>query len=244
MGQYSSLVVRNNPVTNDWDFYISFYNGGSGDLWYAKSVEEPANCGLYGSDMACYPVDASANDAGKYSSLYVDSAGDFHIAYYDYDTDANEGKLMYAHELAGGGGNCGVGGSAQCDEIDAMQADYHPVGISIAEDPAGYPAIAYQSANGSLKLARPLAALGLPAGSGNCGPEDLFLTWYCETIDPSVSKPGFNYRNGDYVSLAFSPSGLATIAYYRIYTNWNDGNLVVAYQQPFQIHLPSVLKGP
>jgi hypothetical protein len=240
IGQYPSLVVRDNPVTNDWDFYISFYNGGTGDLWYGKSVEESANCGLYGSDMACYPVDASANDVGKYSSLYVDSADKFHIAYYD----ATEKKLMYARELAGGDGNCGVLGSAQCDEIDAMQADYHPVGISIAEDPAGYPAIAYQSANGSLKLARPLAALGMQAGSGNCGPEDLFLTWYCQTVDPSVSLPDFNYRNGDYVSLAFSPSGLATIAYYRLYTNWDDGNLVVAYQRPFQIHLPSVLNSP
>ena len=240
IGQYPSLVVRDNPVTNDWDFYISFYNGGTGDLWYGKSVEESANCGLYGSDMACYPVDASANDVGKYSSLYVDSAGDFHIAYYD----ATDHKLMYARELASGDGNCGVLGSAQCDEIDAMQADYHPVGISIAEDPAGYPAIAYQSANGSLKLARPLAALGLPAGSGNCGPGDLFSTWYCETIDPYVSElGGFKYRNGDYVSLAFSPSGLATIAYYRIYTNKNDGNLVVAYQR-FQNHLPLVARNP
>ena len=231
VGEYSSLYLL-----DLFDVRIAYHDAGRGELWYAdSSLLQNGNCGPYETDWACYPVDGG-NDVGKYSSLYVDSAGDFHIAYYDATTD----KLMYARKLAGGGGNCGVLGSAQCDEIDAMQADYHPVGISIAEDPAGYPAIAYQAANGSLKLARPLAALGMPVGSGNCGPEDLFLTWYCETIDRY--NPFLPYRNGDYVSLAFSPSGLATIAYYRLYTILNDGNLVVAYQRPFQNHLPLVVK--
>ena len=30
VGQYPSLVVRDNPTTNDWDFFISYYNGGTG----------------------------------------------------------------------------------------------------------------------------------------------------------------------------------------------------------------------
>jgi hypothetical protein len=58
--------------------------------------------------------------------------------------------------------------------MDAMMTGYHPLGVSIAEDAASYPIIAYQSASGSLNVARPLAALGLPAGGGNCGPENLF----------------------------------------------------------------------
>jgi hypothetical protein len=228
IGQYPSMVV-----VDGWDVYIAFYKQNTGELWYARPVVEPANCGFWGNDMACYGV-AGGNDVGKYASMYVDSAGDFHIAYYD----ATEDVLKYAYEVSSTG-NCGVIGSAQCDTIDSMQADYHPLGISIAEDPAGYPAIAYQAANGSLKLARPLVALGLPAGAGNCGPGDLFSTWYCETIDRHGNY--VNYRNGDYVSLDFSPSGLATIAYYRLYTDFADGNLMVAYQR-FQVFQPLVMK--
>ena len=231
VGQYPSLVVRDNPTTNDWDFFISYYNGGTGELWYAKTVETEGNCPTDLTDMVCYGV-AGGNDVGRYSSLYVDSAGDFHIAYYD----ATDKKLMYAVELASGTGNCGVLGSAQCDEIDTMQNNYHPLGISIAEDPAGYPAIAYQAANGSLKLARPVNALGLPAGSGNCGPEEIFLLWFCETIDPFGTW--INYRNGDFVSLDISPSGLAHIAYNGFILP-EGGNLYVAYQR-FKVYLPLV----
>jgi hypothetical protein len=195
--------------------------------------DPPGNCGIYGNDMACYGV-AGGNDVGRYSSLYVDSAGDFHIAYYD----ATAKKLMYAVELASGTGNCGVLGSARCDEIDAMPADYHPLGLSIAEDPAGRPVIAYQGADTSLKLARPLPALGLPAGAGNCGPEDLFLTWSCQTID--LHGTWIRYRNGDFVSLDVSPSGLAHIAYNGFITS-EGGNLRVAYQR-FRFYLPLIMR--
>jgi len=227
MGQYPSLVVRNN-----WDFHISFYNGSSAELWYARPVEGNGNCALDFTDMTCYGV-AGGNDVGRYSSLYLDSAGDFHIAYYD----ATDKKLMYAVELASGVGNCGVLGSAQCDEIDSMPNDYHQLGISIAEDPAGYPAIAYQTAGGSLNLARPLAALGLPAGSGNCGPEDIFYLWSCKIID--LHGTWVNYRNADFASLDFNSAGLATIAYNGFITS-TGGNLYVA-QQRFHLLLPMVL---
>jgi hypothetical protein len=120
-----------------------------------------------------------------------------------------------------------------------MPADYHPLGIAIAEDPAGRPLIAYQAWNTSLKLARPLAALGIPPGGGNCGPEDLFLTWYCDTIDEHGSY--ITWRHGDYVSLDISPTGLAQIAYYGFIKD-DSGNLRVAYQEPFRIYLPVIMK--
>jgi hypothetical protein len=163
----------------------------------------------------------------------VDAGNRFHIAYYDDTAD----KLKYAVNI-GGGGNCGVLGSAQCDEIDTMMQGYNRLGVSVAEDAAGYPIIAYQSQYGSLNVARPLAALGLPPGGGNCGPENLFYTWYCETIDRyGMWTP---YRNGDYVSIAVGPSGLATIAYQRFITS-SDGNLMVSHQRS-PVFLPLVMK--
>jgi len=232
VGQYASLFIQ-----GEWNFHVAYYDGGNGDLWYATSVGD-GNCGPYGNDWACYPVSVSG-DVGKYASLYVDSGGHFHIAYYSATDDA----LMYATNAVSSG-NCGLLNSAQCDEIDAMPQDYHPLGISIAEDAAGYPIIAYQGEYGSLKIARPLDALGMPPGAGNCGPEvGLFTTWYCETIAPYVSKFNFSYRNGDYASIAVSPAGLATIAHYRLYTHVepDDGNLVIARQR-LQVYLPLAVK--
>jgi hypothetical protein len=225
VGQYTSLAVD-----EDEHMHIAYYDGGNGDLWYATS-RTAANCGP-GNSWTCYPV-AVSNDVGQYASMYVDSANRFHIAYYDATTD----MLKYAVNV-GSGGNCGVLGSAQCDEIDAMQTGYHPLGVSIAEDAAGYPIIAYQSEWGDLNVARPLAALGLPAGGGNCGPEIPFSTWYCETIDPHGTR--ITYRNGDFASIALSSSGLATIAYYGFITS-SGGNLMVSYQR-FQDFLPLVMK--
>lgn len=88
--------------------------------------------------------------------------------------------------------------------------------MSITEDAAGYSVIAYQSASGSLNVARPIAALGLPPGAGNCGPEALFLTWDCRKIDRSGTW--LPCCNGDFASIALRPfSGLATIAYYGFF---------------------------
>jgi hypothetical protein len=161
----------------------------------------------------------------------VDNSNDFHIAYYDATTD----ELKYAHDL-GSGGNCGLLGSAQCDTIDSMPADTHPVGISIAEDKAYHPFIAYQGKFGSLDVARPVAALGPSGGVGNCGPGS---TWNCETVDPY--NPWVPYRNGDFVSIAIHPDGLATIAYHG-FIKLIDGNLLVSYQRLPQFYLPLVMK--
>jgi hypothetical protein len=58
-----------------------------------------------------------------------------------------------------------------------------------------------------------------------------------------VSKFNFSYRNGDYASVAVSPAGLATIAYYRAYTHVepDDGNLVIARQR-LQVYLPLAVR--
>jgi hypothetical protein len=229
VGQYASLAVD-----SDDHLHIAYYDAGNGDLRYATS-RSGSNCGPGGDTWTCYPVTGAYLDVGQYASLYVDSEDHFHIAYYDATNDT----LKYAVDV-GSGGNCGLLGSAQCDEIDAMMQGYNPVGLSIAEDAGGYPIIAYQDEFGSLNVARPLTAMGLPPGYGNCGPETLFRTWSCETIDPHDGK-WTPYRNGDYVSIAASPSGLATIAYYRFYITASRGNLMVAYQR-FQVFLPLLMK--
>ena len=234
VGQYASLVVTDGV---NFDVHIAYYNAAAGDLWFATTqCGGTCNCGFWDGDMACYPITGSGVDVGKYASLYVDSDDRFHIAYYD----ATHDELKYAVQTDGSDGNCGILGSAQCDTIDTMQADYHPLGISIAEDANGYPIIAYQSADGDLNWARPVAALGWPAGSGNCGPETPLSTWHCETIDPAGTW--VNYRNGDFVSLDVSPSGLATIAFYRLYVDHANGNLTVAQQIPSLVFLPLVIR--
>ena len=120
-----------------------------------------------------------------------------------------------------------------------MPANYHPLGISIALDAAGYPIIAYQGQYNTLKLARPLDALGLPPGAGNCGPEvGLFRTWFCETLDQFLQTP--NPRFGDYAAIAVNGSGLATIAY-QGFVRSTTGNLKVAWQRA-QVFLPLVLR--
>ena len=223
VGQYASLALDGSG-----NLYIAYYDGANGDLWHATS-RSGTNCGPGGNSWLCYPVSV-ANDVGKYTSIYVDNSNDFHIAYYDATTD----ELKYAHDL-GSGGNCGLLGSAQCDTIDSMPADTHPVGISIAEDKGYHPFIAYQDKNGSLNAARPVAALG-PSGIGNCGPSS---TWFCERVDRH--NPFIPYRHGDFVSIAIHPDGMATIAYYG-FIKLMDGNLNISYQRLPPVYLPLVMK--
>jgi len=226
VGQYASLALD-----GAGNRHIAYYDGGNGDLWYASS-SSGGFCGP-GGTWLCYPVSV-ANDVGQYASLYVDNNNDFHIAYYDATIDA----LKYAFDK-GSGGNCGILGSAQCDTIDDMPQGYHTLGVSMAEDATGYPIIAYQEKFNGLNVARPAAALGLSGGGGNCGPAPLFYTWYCETIDPHYTLGPV--INGNFVSIALSSSGLATIAYYNQFGVSLTGKLKVAYQQ-FQDFLPLVMK--
>jgi hypothetical protein len=231
VGEHTSLAID-----DDWYRHIAYYDSANGYLWYATD-SSGTNCGPGLDTWTCYPISGLTTNVGRYASIYVDSADRFHIAYYD----ATNKKLYYAVNV-GEDGNCGLLGSAQCDEIDAMPADYHPLGISIAEDAAGYPVIAYQGEYDSLKLARPVDALGLPPGEGNCGPEEgLFRTWFCEEIDPH--GVWVHYHNGDYVAIDVNSGNLSTIAYERLWFTdaGSDANLMVA-QQRVQIFLPLAMK--
>jgi hypothetical protein len=225
VGQYASLALD-----GAGNMHIAFYDAANGDLWYA-SDRIGTNCGPGGNKWICYPVDALGN-VGQYASLYVDNGNHFHIAYYNATNDA----LKYAVDVGDSSGNCGVLGSVQCDTIDSMPTGYHPLGVSMAEFYAGYPIIAYQSKDGSLNVARPAAVV--PGKFLNCGLKNVIgYTWYCETIKPYY--PLGPVRHGDFVSIALSSSGLATIAYYGFIFS-SEGNLMVAYQR-FTDFLPLVM---
>ena len=73
----------------------------------------------------------------------------------------------------------------------------------------------------------------------NCEPEELFLTWCCDTIDGG----GAHTEEAGSVSLAVNSAGLATIAYHELddYPFPVEGNLKVAYQR-LQAFLPLALK--
>jgi hypothetical protein len=121
----------------------------------------------------------------------------------------------------------------QCDEIDDMGTSLTSMGVALAEDGAGYPIIAYQDGSDdqalvALQVARPHVALD-PNTVPNCGPQDLFLIWYCEFIDGGGS---YTDEAGS-VSLALNSAGLAPIAYHELYSYQfpPEGNLKVAYQR-------------
>jgi hypothetical protein len=221
VGKYTSLALDGSDRPR-----IAYYDGVNNALWYAQ----------YGTSW--FTLKILPDNSGQYASLYVDNGDISHIAHYD----SSNGKLGYAVYVgSGGNANCGVFDSKfwwRCDDIESVGTITHPKGLSLAVDAASYPIIAYQK-GGSLKVARPLDALGLLAGSGNCGPEDPFSTWKCETIDPFQSLGPV--VNGDFVSIALNSSGLATIAYYQEFSASFTGILKVAYQQ-LQGFLPLVMK--
>jgi len=223
VGQYASLAMDSSDRPR-----IAYHDGGNNSLMYA-----------YHNGVSWTIREILPTNSGKYASLYVDvNNGNIpQIAHYD----SSSGKLGYA-VFKGSAGNCGFNSSStqfewQCDEIEPVGPGTHPKGVSLAVDLAGYPMIAYQSAGGSLKIARPLLALGLAGGFGNCGPENPFSTWYCEIVDPGNQL--VPYRHGDYVSIALHPSGLATIAYYGFITP-TGGNLNISNQR-IQVLLPVIL---
>lgn len=104
-------------------------------------------------------------------------------------------------------------GGGQCDEIKHTGTSLNAMGVAIAENPAGYPTIAYQDlsdpqATAALAIARPAVASGRV---GNCGPQSggAYL-WRCDFIDGG----GSDRQEAGSVSLALNLGGLATIAYH------------------------------
>ncbi len=237
VGMFASL-----DLDGDDEPSIAFYDADNGYPLVAQYIGAGGNCGP-SNDWYCRRVHQPTLDTGKYISLYVEDSGLAHIAYHN----ATNGTLEYA-EWVGSGGNCGFSGVSmqwewQCDEIDDTETSLTSMGMALAEDGAGYPIIAYQDGSDdqapvALKVARPHVALD-PNTVPNCGPQDLFLTWYCEFIDGGGS---YTDEAGS-VSLAVNSAGLATIAYHELnsYPFPSEGNLKVAYQR-LQVFLPLTLK--
>jgi hypothetical protein len=182
---------------------------------------------------------------GLYASLAWNKTSDLRsIAHFDPYNKV----LMYA-VCPGPGTNCGSAGPPEtyawrCDVIDEMgpasSVDHQRIAMALGPD--GYPVIAYQEtsdvAPGVLKVARPVAHLGL---AGNCGPLGPFdYTWQCDTIDSGGPWTSV----GDYVDIAINSAGLVTIAYYESDSYYLSGNLKVAYQV-LPTFLPLVMRsGP
>jgi hypothetical protein len=201
-------------------------------LMYAHFVPSPnkGNCGLGMKAWTCtylqYPTAPDAC-ATSYASLdHDDGSHGAHVASYC-------GFLHYARYV-GAEGNC-ASPRWQCEEIDNMGDLPHTRDVSLVVDNGGFPIIAYHTYKQAinfrivaLNVARPAAALGL--GSGNCGPQD---SWQCYRI-PDTGHPG------DYLAVAVNPSGLATVAYSN--SHKFGSSLRVAYQPPFKVYVPLVLR--
>jgi hypothetical protein len=237
VGMYASLDIDGADRPS-----IAFYDADNGYPWVAQYIGTGGNCGP-GNSWYCRRVHQPTLDTGEYVSLYVEDSGLAHIAYHN----VTSGTLGYAGWV-GSGGNCGFNSVSlqwewQCDEIDDIGTSLTSMGVALAEDGAGYPIIAYQDGSDdmaptALKVARPHVALD-PNTVPNCGPQDLFLTWYCESIDGGGS---YTDEAGS-VSLVVNSAGLATIAYHELdsYPYPTEGNLKVAYQR-LQVFLPLALK--
>lgn len=240
VGKYASL-----DIDYDEQVQIAYYDEGNGNLKYAYFAGI-ATC-LNGWE--CSTVDGAVADVGAFASLKAkQSATDtLHIAYYD----KTHGKVKYATSgWSGGTGNCGPSNGWQCLAVDSMGAGpgMSITGISLDLDTVGEPIIAYQDASvdlapAKLNIARPATVYEYTSGIGNCGdvpPGNLFEVWQCDTLDNASYGQGMVHV-GTYVSVAVSPSGLATIAYFEE----NDYDVVtalkVAYQRP-HTYLPVVFR--
>jgi hypothetical protein len=229
LGKYASLDLR-----YDGAVYLAYYDEILGNLKYAYY----GGFGPCGDGYICSTVD-SVGDVGLFASISAPkSTTDLpRIAYYD----KTNGKLKYAVVS----GDCG---GAWCkNNVDSIGAGIiGNVGISMALDKDGYPIIAYENAHedlapSMLNIARPAPAVGELIG--NCGdpPQGyLFQYWQCDTLDSAGYGLG-NVNVAAYTSVAVSPNGLATIAYFESDDYNLTTSLKVAFQR-FQIHLPLIMK--
>jgi hypothetical protein len=232
VGQYASM-----DLDHDGQVYFSYYDAGNGNLKYAY-YGGIGFCGT-GNAWICSTVDSTGN-VGLFTALTApQSASDHvHIAYYD----KTNGKLKYATPSSGG--NCG-GGAWLCLGVDTVGAGILQEGISMTMDKNGDPLIAYENASqdlapSTLKIARPIEAVGLL--TGNCGdvpPGYLFEVWQCDTLDNAAYGQG-NVDVAAYTAVAVYPtSGLGLIAYFEE----DSYNLTTSLKFAFQlqrVYLPFI----
>jgi hypothetical protein len=222
-------------LTSNGSPRIAYYSPVNASLRFAYPFSSPAhaNCGP-ASDWRCITIYKS-NDSGRYPSLAI--RDEAYIASYSY----TDGELVAA-EYVGGGGNCGLDWNGvefvnrwQCDEIDQVGSNVTRMGLALVMDGA-VPVIAYMDSTGyqpTVKLAQPASRLGMDWG--NCGPGELFYTWYCQTIDQGP------FGLGGEIDLALNSSGALQLAYLEDDYDDQQTHLWFAYQL-FSDFLPAVLK--
>jgi hypothetical protein len=106
-------------------------------------------------------------------------------------------------------------GNPRCDFIETIGTYFGPAGVSLVLNSDFIPIIVYTDASEPsglqvLKIAQPATSLGLTYG--NCGPEILFQTWQCTTIDGGIYKD-----EAEYASFALNPTGRPMIAYSELF---------------------------
>ena len=149
MGQYSSIADNGSgsPI-------ISYYDEGNGDLKFALSVNAGSGTGCISSNFTCTTVQ-SAGDAGRWTSIFLNTSGQAAISYLDTTTNA----LKVAENVGSGGTGCAVA-QWKCSTVDSGIATRF---TSLTRQ-SGSLIISYVDfTNGRLKYAQQKTA-----GTGNC----------------------------------------------------------------------------
>jgi hypothetical protein len=211
---------------------IAFYDPNTGYPYHAIKIGSGGNCGPT-NDWLCRSAFINTHDCGHSISVLAEADGTPHLAFVDQTSN----DLVYA-SYVNSGGNCGFSSSSlqfewQCDVIDD---NIGPVGtsgriVALAADATGAPMITYRDASddlapSQLRFAVPYYAA--PAGAvPNCGPEDLFYTWVCVSMDGG----GSYLDEGAAVAIASTSAG-TSIAYHELdtYAYPAEGNLKLIMQ--------------
>ena len=224
-GMFTSIDTDANDVS--WGGKrpsIAFYDDTLKRPWVATYVGSGGTCGP-GNTWFCRSAHVGSSiTSGRSVALYTEDSGRPHLAFRNDD----EQSLVYAR-FVGSGGNCGLSSAPafewQCDVIDDAIGPLPSSGeldttrtVDMARDADGRPIIVYRDGSdpygpSMLSVARPIEAMP-PNTVPNCGPEDLFLTWYCEAIDL-----GHQYlEEAATVAIDSNARGESAIAYHELFT--------------------------
>lgn len=216
LGYYASLdynLMTGRPTVA----YRGNGNGllaGSHTLNYAVTSDNPGGCSNAGSPTGwdCRVIDFTA-ETGNFVSFHAPrNANDaLQVAYYD----ATNHQLKYARRV-GGNVYCNNFPLAdigwQCDAIETVDIGGFGVGLSMAVDANGNPAIAYYDqtdyANGVLKVAR------FVGSGGNCGIGAANGTWQCSVADRGLIPLVGVHNVGQNPSIGLSPDGRVHVSHY------------------------------